>query len=91
MNKRDVVSAVAVRAGVAQGDAAKVIDSLLELTCAELAAGNSINLTGYMKISTVDRPARTGRNPQTGEAVAIAASTGVKIQAGARLKEAAKG
>ncbi len=91
MNKRDVVNAVAVRAGVSQGDAAKCIDSLLELACDEVAAGNSINLTGYMKISTVNRPARTGRNPQTGEAVSIAASTGVKIQAGAKLKAAAKG
>ncbi|MCY4069136.1 MAG: HU family DNA-binding protein [Acidimicrobiaceae bacterium] len=91
MNKGDVVAAVALRAGVSQSDAAKCVDGLLELACDELAAGNSINLTGYMKISTVDRPARTGRNPQTGEPVDIAASTGVKIQPGAKLKAAAKG
>ncbi|MXW99087.1 MAG: hypothetical protein F4Y05_04025 [Acidimicrobiaceae bacterium] len=91
MNKRDVVAAVALRAGVSQADAAKCIDGLLELACDELAAGGEINLTGYMKISTVQRAARTGRNPQTGEAVAVPASTGVKIQAGARLKSAARG
>jgi DNA-binding protein HU-beta len=91
MNKRDVVAAVALRAGVSQTDAAKCIDGLMELACDELAAGGEINLTGYMKISTVQRAARTGRNPQTGEAVAVPAATGVKIQAGARLKAAARG
>ena len=91
MNKRDVVAAVALRAGVSQADAAKCIDGLLELACDEVAAGGDINLTGYLRISTVQRDARTGRNPQTGEAVPIPASTGVKIQPGARLKAAARG
>lgn len=91
MNKRDVVGAVALRAGMSQGDAARCIDALLELACDTVAAGGEINLTGYMKISTVQRAARTGRNPQTGEAVDVPASTGVKIQPGARLKAAAKG
>ncbi len=91
MNKRDVVGAVAERAGVSQADAAKCIDALLELACDEVANGGEINLTGYMKISTVQRAARMGRNPQTGESVSVPASTGVKIQAGTRLKSAAKG
>ncbi len=91
MNKRDVVAAVALRAGVSQSDAAKCIDGLMELACDELASGGDINLAGYLKISTVQRAARTGRNPQTGEAVDIPASTGVKMQAGAKLKAAARG
>ena len=91
MNKRDVVAEVAVRAGMSQADAAKCIDALLELACDQVAAGGDVNLTGYLKISTVQRAARTGRNPQTGESVNIPASTGVKVQPGARLKAAAKG
>ena len=91
MNKRDVVGAVALRAGVSQADAAKCVDALLELACDQVAAGGELNLTGYMKISTVQRAARMGRNPQTGESVDVPASTGVKIQAGARLKSAARG
>lgn len=91
MNKRDVVAGVALRAGVSQTDAAKCIDALLELACDELAAGGDVNLAGYLKISTVRRAARTGRNPRTGESVPIPASTGVKIQPGARLKAAARG
>lgn len=90
MNKTEVIGAVAERAGISQSDAAKSLDALLELICDELAAGSELNLTGYMKISTVQRSARTGRNPQTGEAVDIPASTGVKIQPGARLKAAVK-
>ena len=91
MNKRDVVAGVALRAGVSQTDDAKCIDTLLELACDELAAGGDVNLAGYLKISTVRRAARTGRNPRTGESVPIPASTGVKIQPGARLKAAARG
>ena len=91
MNKRDVVGAVALRAGVSQADAAKCIDALLELACDQVAARGELNLSGYMKISTVQRAARMGRNPQTGESVPVPASTGVKIQPGARLKSAAKG
>ena len=91
MNKRDVVGAVALRASMSQADAAKCIDALLELACDEVARGGEINLTGYMKISTVQRAARTGRNPQTGEPVPVPASTGVKIQPGTRLKSAARG
>ena len=91
MNKRDVVGAVALRAGVSQADAAKCIDALLELACDEVARGGEVNLTGYLKISTVQRAARMGRNPQTGESVPVPASTGVKIQPGTRLKSAAKG
>lgn len=91
MNKRDVVGAVALRAGMSQADASRCIDALLELVCDTVAAGGEINLTGYLKISTVQRPARMGRNPQTGESVSIPASTGVKAQPGARLKAAARG
>ena len=91
MNKRDVVGAVALRAGVSQADAGKCIDALLELACDEVATGGEINLTGYLKISTVQRAARTGRNPRTGESVPVPASIGVKIQPGARLKSAARG
>ena len=91
MNKADVVVAVAERAGVSQSDAGRCVDALLDLVCEQVSNGEDVNLTGYMKISTVARQARMGRNPQTGEAVAIAASTGVKIQPGSRLKAAAKG
>lgn len=90
MNKAEVVGAIAERAGVTQSDAGKCLDALLELMCDEVSGGREVNLTGYMKVSTVQRSARTGRNPQTGETVQIAASTGVKIQPGARLKAAAK-
>ena len=91
MNKAEAVVTVAARAGVSQRVASDCIDALLDIMCEQLAAGGEMNLTGYMKVSTVARAARLGRNPQTGEAVPIAASTGVKIQPGTRLKAAARG
>ncbi len=91
MNKADVVAAVADRAGVTQQDARKCIDALLSVVCDQVAAGGEVNLTGHMRISTVQRRARTGRNLHTGEPVVVPARNGVKIQAGSRLKAAAQG
>ena len=91
MNKADVVVAVADRAGVSQQEARRCLDALLGLVCDQVAAGGEVNLTGYMRISAVTRQARTGRNLQTGEPVEVPARRGVKIQAGSKLKAAAKG
>ena len=91
MNRADVVVAVAERAGVSQQEARRCLDALLGLVCDQVAAGGEVNLTGYLKISTVTRQARTGRNLHTGEAVAVPARRGVKLQAGSKLKAAAAG
>ncbi len=91
MNKAEVVVAVADRAGVSQQEARRCLDALLGLVCDQVAAGGEVNLAGYMKISAVDRRARTGRNLKTGEAVPVPARRGVKFQAGSKLKAAAAG
>ena len=52
--------------------------------------GEKISISGYFSVERTDRAARNGRNPQTGETIWIAASKGVKMSAGARLKKAAK-
>ena len=91
MNKADVIVAVAERAGVSQYDARRCVDALLGLLCDQVAEGGEVNLTGYMKIAPVKRQPRTGRNLRTGETVAVPARTGVKIQAGSKLKAAAQG
>ena len=91
MNKADVVAAVAERADVSQHDARRCVDALLGLVCDQVANGGEVNLTGYMKIASVKRQPRTGRNLRTGETVTVPARTGVKIQAGSKLKAAARG
>ena len=57
----------------------------------QLAAGNEVKFTGFGKFSTVARPAREGRNPQTGESMQIAAKTAAKFSPGAELKKAVNG
>ena len=89
MNRADVVVAVADRAGVSQQEARRCLDALMELVCEQVAAGGEVNLTGYMKISTVTRKARSGRNLHTGETIQVPARRGVKLQAGSKLKAAA--
>ena len=79
MNRADVVVAVAERAGVSQQEARRCLDALLGLVCDQVAAGGEVNLTGYLKISTVHatgshrsqpphRRGRRGAGPQGCEA-----------------------
>lgn len=91
MNKGDLVEAIADRADVTKKAAGDCLDAFLDIVCEQVAAGNDVNVTGHMKFSQVERSARTGRNPQTGEAIAVPATKAVKISAGAKLKAAARG
>jgi nucleoid DNA-binding protein len=56
-----------------------------------LAAGNEVKFTGFGKFSAVARPAREGRNPQTGESMMIAAKRAAKFSSAAELKKAVNG
>ncbi len=89
MNKSEVIASVAARADLTQRQAQQCIDALLELICDEVAGDREVKLTGYLKISAVDRKARTGRNIRTGAKVPIPARRGVRIEAGTKLKAAA--
>jgi DNA-binding protein HU-beta len=64
---------------------------MIEEITAQLAAGNEVKFTGFEKFSTVARPARIGRSPQTGESIQIAAKTAAKFSPGAELKKAVNG
>jgi len=91
MNKGDLVVEMAARSGVTQRDARQCLDAFLAIVCEQVADGGDVNVTGYMKFSRVERKARMGRNPRTGEPVSVPATKSVKIQPGAKLKAAAKG
>ena len=55
------------------------------------ASGDKITIPGFLSIEQTFRSARTGRNPQTGETIQIAATNAAKVSAGSKLKAAAKG
>ena len=89
--KDDLAQQVASRTGLEPNQAKAAVDAMIEEITDQLKAGNEVKFTGFGKFSTVDRPAREGRNPQTGETVQIAAKTAPKFSAGAKLKQAVNG
>ncbi|MGE6376865.1 HU family DNA-binding protein [Peribacillus muralis] len=90
MNKTELVSSVATQAELTKDDAKKVVDALFETITSTLAKEEKIQLVGFGTFEVRDRAARTGRNPQTGEEIQIAASKVPAFKAGKELKEAVK-
>lgn len=87
MSKKVIVEAVAREAGMTQAAADKVVSSVLEAISAELAKGEKVSFPGFGTFEVRERAARTGRNPQTGAEIQIAASKAPAFKAGSKLKE----
>lgn len=89
MNKAELVKAVAAHSGIEmKGVTENVIESLGTIVQQALANGEEVTLPGLGKISVTERAARTGRNPQTGEEIQIAARRAPKFSASKALKDA---
>jgi DNA-binding protein HU-beta len=88
MNKADLIEKVAKDAGVSKVQADAAISSLLDGILATLKKGGAVTLVGFGTFSVGSRKARTGRNPQTGAAIKIAAKKVPKFSAGIQLKKA---
>ncbi|MFB9733143.1 HU family DNA-binding protein [Ornithinimicrobium kibberense] len=87
MSKKVIVEAVAREAGMTQAAADKVVSSVLEAVSAELAKGEKVSFPGFGTFEVRERSARTGRNPQTGAEIQIAASKSVGFKQGSKLKD----
>ena len=87
MSKKVIVEAVAREAGMTQAAADKVVSAVLDAIGAELANGNKVSFPGFGTFEVRERAARTGRNPQTGAEIQIAASKAPAFKAGSKLKE----
>lgn len=88
VNKDELARGVAARSGLEVGQAKSAVETTLEEIAKQIAAGNEVRLTGFGKFSAVQRRAREGRNPSTGETIQIAAKRVPKFSAGAELKKA---
>ena len=88
MNKSDLIDAMAADAGISKAAAKSALDSLTSNVTASLKKGDKVSLVGWGTWSVSNRAARTGRNPQTGAAIQIAAKNVVKFKAGAGLSGA---
>jgi DNA-binding protein HU-beta len=90
MNKADLVAAVAAKAKLTKVDSKKAVDAAITVISGSLKKGDRVALVGFGTFSVYKRAARTGRNPQTGKAIKIAAKKAVKFKAGADLVKAVK-
>lgn len=88
MNKQELIDAVASASGTSKIAAEDAINAVFETILKTVAAGDTVQLIGFGSFGTGERAARTGRNPQTGEAIDIAAAKTVKFTAGKGFKDA---
>lgn len=88
INRSELVDQVAGKAGTAKTEVNRILDGLFEVFAESVSAGEKITIPGWLAVERSDRAARTGRNPQTGEAIEIAAGHAVKLTAGSKLKAA---
>ena len=80
MNKSELIEQIAKRSGLPLAGSRKALDALLETVGEALASGDRVQLVGFGTFKVTERSAREGRNPQTGEAIEIAASKAVKFK-----------
>ena len=87
MKKSEMIETIAENACVSKADAERVFNATFDLFKSELADGEKVSVAGFGVFKVSERAARTGRNPQTGEAIQIAASKSVSFKAGTALKD----
>jgi len=88
MNKQELVSAIAEKTAMTKKDSEKTLQAFIDVVTEELGKGGQVQMVGFGTFVVVDRKAREGRNPQTGEDMSIAASKAPRFKAGKVLKDA---
>lgn len=88
MNKTELVEKVAEEADISKSAAARALDAALDAVTQSLRDGEPVVLVGFGTFLVRERSARTGRNPQTGEPVEIAASKAAAFKPGKALRDA---
>ena len=90
MNKSELIDHIAEAADLSKADAARALEATIAGITAALQKGEQVSLLGFGSFLVGERAARTGRNPQTGEELQIAASKQAKFRPGKALKDALK-
>ena len=85
MNKAELIDAIASESGLTKADAKRALDGFVNVTGTALKSGDKISLVGFGTFGVSNRAARTGRNPQTGKEIKIAAKNVVRFKAGSEL------
>ena len=87
--KSDVVNSIVEKTGLSKKDASAALEAVGATICEALSNGDSVGLIGFGTFEAKERPARTGRNPQTGDPLEIPAKTVPVFKAGKKLRDAA--
>lgn len=90
MNKADIVGKLQGVLGGTKAEAERAMETVIEEITKSLAAGDEVSIAGLGIFSAKARPARTGRNPRTGETIRIAATRTPKFRPAKALKDAVK-
>ena len=88
MNKEELVKEISKKTKLSQKVSSDVLSATLEIIQKTVAKGKKVTLVGFGTFEARKRAARTGRNPQTGAEMPIAASKAPKFKAGKALKDA---
>ena len=88
MNKSELIDLVALNAELNKTTTTRVVDVLLDVISERLRQGDTVTLSGFGTFTVSNRHARNGRNPRTGEMIAIPASKSPRFKAGKGLKDA---
>ena len=88
MNKTELIAAIAESAEISKKDSEKALKAFVDVVTAQLKEGGKVQLVGFGTFEAVERAAKEGRNPQTGEPMKIAACKAPKFKAGKALKDA---
>jgi DNA-binding protein HU-beta len=91
MNRSEIVAAAATRTGLRAEVVDQALQGIQSAITEALITGDRVSLTGFLTLELVQRKAREGRNPKTGEALTIPARKAVKVSAGQSLKRAVAG
>ena len=88
MNKTELVAAISEKTELTKKDSEKALKALINVVAEELKKGEKVQLVGFGTFEVSERAARTGKNPQTGAEIKIAACKAPKFKAGKALKDA---
>ena len=88
MNKAELIQAVVAKSGLSKKDAEVALAAVIDSVTEALKAGEKVAIVGFGTFAVKARAARTGKNPQTGEAIEIAACKVPAFAAGKALKDA---
>jgi len=88
VNKSELIDAIAASADISKASAGRALDAVVDSITGALQKGDSVSLVGFGTFQVKSRAARTGRNPQTGAEIQIAAANVPSFKAGKALKDA---